>query len=150
MKEVIAKEMIFLHQNLNSQEEVFRFLADQLLKADRGTLREELVNGFYAREGEFSTALNDKIAIPHCRHNAVKDATVLIVQNEKDIMWTDGEPVDLMFALMIPGGDENQLHIRILAQVAQLIMEETFIEKVRKGQSPEEIYDEMKALNELR
>ncbi len=149
MDEVIVEKMIFLHQNLESQQSVFRFLAEQLVEAGRGTSKDALIEGFYDREREFSTALNDKIAIPHCRHDAIKQATVLIVQNERDIPWTDGEPVNLMFALMVPGGNENQLHIRILAQVAQLIMEDSFIEKVRSGQNPKDIFDEMKSLNEL-
>lgn len=149
MKDVIMEEMIFLHQNLASQEDVFRFLAEQLIEAGRGSSKEELVRGFYAREKEFSTALNDKIAIPHCRNLAVKDATVLIIRNERDIAWTDQEPVDLMFALMVPAENENQIHLRILAQVAQLIMEDGFIQKVRQETSPRGVYQEMKALNDL-
>ncbi len=149
MKEVIAKEMIFLHRNFTSQEEVFRFLARQLAAAGRGGQEEALVEGVYAREKEFSTALNDRLAIPHCKSRAVKEATVLVVCNEREISWTDGEPVDLLFALMIPAEDENRLHIRILAQVAQLMMEESFIEAVRQGQDAQEIYNAMKDLNAL-
>ena len=125
-------------------------MAEQLVKAGRGNSKEALVEGFYTREKEFSTALNDKIAIPHCRHDAIKQATVLIIQNDKDIPWTDGEPVNLMFALMVQGENENQLHIRILAQVAHMIMEDSFIEMVRAGQSPKDIFDGMKSLNDLK
>lgn len=128
---------------------MFRFLAGQLTAAKRGEGEEELVAGFYAREREFSTALNDRLAIPHCKSRAVKDATVLIVQNEREISWTDGEAVDLMFVLMIPAENGDRIHIRILAQVAQLMMEERFIRMVRQGREAGEIYREMKDLNEL-
>lgn len=149
MKDVITKNMIFLNQEIKSQEEVFEFLADRLLEEERGTSKEGIIEGFHAREEEFSTAINDGIAIPHCKHTAVTQATVIIIVNNNKILWTDGEEIDLMFALLIPEEQKSQVHIRILAQVAQMLMDDDFVANVRNAKNAEDIYSELGELNHL-
>lgn len=149
MMEVIVKDFIFLDTDLHTQDEVFQFLTKALTSCGRADQGDIIIEGFYQREKEFSTAMNDGIAIPHCRSKAIQDATVIIVRNQSMITWTDQEEVDLFFALMIPEANENQMHIRILAQVAQLIMEDDFIDIVRHSKDPEVIYKEMEKLNTL-
>lgn len=149
MKDVIVKDCIYLDTDLKSQQEVFEFLADALVCAGRGVNAKAIVEGFYQREKEFSTAMDDGIAIPHCRIRAIQDATVLIIRNKHAIGWTEEEPVDLFFALMIPESNENQMHIKILAQVAQLIMEDDYIDLVRHTQDADKIYEAMADLNTL-
>lgn len=150
MKDVIVKDLIYLDLELCTQDEVFKMLAKELVKHGRAEDEEAIVDGFYQREKEFSTAMNDGIAIPHCRHAAIRDASVLIIRNKKLITWTQAdEEVDLFFALMIPESNENQMHIKILAQVAQLIMEEDFINVVRNCTDSNLIFNEMASLNTL-
>lgn len=147
--EVIEKEFIYLDTKLSSQEEVFAYLSNVLVQAKRGDDVQAIMNGFYQRESEFSTAMDDGIAIPHCRVSAIQDATVIIIRNKNMVKWTKQEDVDLFFALMIPQSNENQMHIKILAQVAQLIMEDDYIELVRYSDDPGAIYDAMADLNTL-
>lgn len=147
--EVIEKDFIYLDTKLSSQEEVFAYLSNVLVQAKRGDDVKAIMNGFYQRENEFSTAMDDGIAIPHCRVSAIQDATVIIIRNRNMVKWTKQEDVDLFFALMIPQSNENQMHIKILAQVAQLIMEDDYIELVRHSDDPGAIYDAMADLNTL-
>lgn len=150
MKEVITKELIFMNMQFKEQDEVFRFLAQQLKDTGRSTSVEEVKNGFYTREAEFSTYIDNEIAIPHCRNKSIKDASVAIVINETGIAWTDdGEYPKILFALMIPEANENQMHIRVLAQVAQMIMVESFVESLKKASTVDEIYEMMQSLNEV-
>lgn len=149
MKNVISEEYIYLDTEIKTQDELFDFLACKMVEHGRASNIEEMKEGFYKREAEFSTAMNDGIAIPHCRVGAIVDATVIIVRNVKCIMWSDEESVDVFFALLIPEANENQIHIKILAQVAQLIMEDSYIEIVRTSRERREIYKEMQSLNEL-
>jgi len=149
MKNVIVPECIYLDTELKTQEEVFKFLANNLVKLDRGNDAEEIVKGFNQREQEISTSINNGIAIPHCRNAAIIDATVMVVRNRTEVIWTDKEKVDLMFAPFVPASNKNQMHIRILAQVAQIIMEDQFIHLVRKAEKAEQVYFEMKPLNDV-
>jgi len=148
MKNVIVRELIFIDTEFKTQDEVLNFIASRLFEAGRCSDVSEVVRGFYDREAEFSTCMNDGIAIPHCLNQAISDATVIVVRNQFDIPWPQKEDqANLFFSLLIPKKNENQMHIRILAQVAQLIMEDDFIKNVRDSENTQIIYDLLKDLN---
>lgn len=148
MNEVIIKDLVFIDQELQTQNDVLEFIATKLYEIGRCSCVEDVIQGFYSRESEFSTAMNDGIAIPHCLNQTISDATVIVVRNKYNVLWTNGEDeVNLFFSLLIPKKNENQIHIRILAKVAQLIMEDDFIKIVREATDIQTIYDKMSALN---
>lgn len=147
--EVIDKNFIFLDTEFKFQEELFVFLANRVIESKRGNDLDSIVKGFYDRENEFSTAMDEMIAIPHCRNECISQATVIVIRNKYEIEWTEHEKVKIIFALLIPGSNENQMHIRILAQVAQLIMEEDFISVVSHANESSQIFEYMKVLNRI-
>lgn len=148
MKEVISENLIFINTHLKTQSEVFDFLEKELKKENRCIQNESIKKGFYAREQEFSTYIDNGIAIPHCRHTSIIDASVAIIINDQKINWTqNGEKADIFISLMIPEKNENQIHIRVLAQVAQLIMEPEFIQFIKEADNEKEIYERVKVLN---
>ena len=148
MKDVIVRELIFIDTEFETQDEVLNYIASSLYKADRSNNATDIVKGLYEREVEFSTCMNDGIAIPHCLNPAISDATVIVVRNKVDIPWPQNEDrANLFFSLLIPQKNEDQMHIRILAQVAQLIMEDDFIKIVRESKSTQTIFDLLKGLN---
>lgn len=149
MSLVVAEEMIFINTGFVSQKELFHFIAQTAHDLGRVNDVQEIIQGFYHREEEFSTAMNDGIAIPHCRSEAINDASVMIIRNSKNIVWTEDEACDLFFALLVPASNVDQMHIRILAQVAQLLLEDDFIEKVREAQSISQIFELVKELNHV-
>lgn len=148
MKPVISKEYIYVKQNFTNQKELFAFLANQLVASKRAENEQSIIDSFYAREEEFSTYVDRGIAIPHCRSQSIHDASVAIVINKNKIQWTEeDECPNLFFALMIPESNENQIHIRVLAQVAQLLMEDEFVEAIRNAKNEEEIFSLVSKLN---
>jgi fructose-specific phosphotransferase system IIA component len=146
---VIIPEMLFVNQGFNNEDAVLRFLAEQAVSKGRANNPEKLIQGFYNREKEFSTAVNNYIAIPHCRDENVKKATVAVIQNNTMVKWTAGEECNLFFALMIPAENQNQIHIRILAKLAGMIMEDQFVENIRKCKSSTEMYKVLEPLNSI-
>lgn len=149
MCDVIDKNLIFLNTSYQNQQQVFDFLADEVIKESRGIDKEKIIEGFYEREKEYSTAINDGIAIPHCRIEEIKKATVIVLRNKEKIIWTESEEIDIIFALLIPKSNENQMHIKILAQVAQLIMEDDFIKLIKNSENTEDIFSAMNIINTL-
>lgn len=149
MCDVIDKKLIFLNTSYKNQKEIFNFIADEVIKESRGIDKEKIIEGFYEREKEYSTAINDGIAIPHCRINEINKATVIVLRNKEKIIWTENEDIDIIFALLIPKSNENQMHIKILAQVAQLIMEDDFIKLIKDSENTDDIFSTMNIINTL-
>lgn len=148
MKDVISRDLIFVHQNFNTQDEIFKFLKNTLIETKRGMDAGGIIKGFYEREKEFSTYIDKGIAIPHCRCDDIKDASVVMITNDKPVTWTQKEEqADIIISLMIPASNENQIHIKILAQVAQLMLDDSFVSLVRNAATSEEIFRAVEKLN---
>lgn len=149
MKNVVAEEMIFVNTLFTSQKDLFEFIAQTAFVLGRISNVQSVVDGFYHRESEYSTAMSDGIAIPHCRTESIIDASVMIVRNSEKVVWTEDEECDLFFALLVPESNVNQMHIRILAQIAQLLLEDEFVAQVRLAKDSYQIFDMVKELNKV-
>jgi len=92
-------------------------LADLLGGADAKIARTALE----AREQLGSTGLGHGVAIPHGRSAAVPEARAAFVRLAKPIDFgaDDGEPVDLVAALIVPEHFTDQ-HLKLLAELAEL------------------------------
>ena len=78
-----------------------------------------LLEALLARERLGSTGLGTGVAIPHCRLKGcdAPAAALLRLREPVDFGAPDGEPVDLLFTLVVPDG-EQQRHLQLLARLA--------------------------------
>ena len=102
---------------------------------------EELFRRLIAREKLGSTGLGQGIAIPHCRMENCT-GTIGVVAKLKDSIdfdALDGEPVDLVFALMVPE-EAHDDHLQALAAIAEKFSDSEFVTHLRNAGSPEQLY----------
>ncbi len=93
------------------------------------------------REKLGSTGLGQGIAIPHGRLPSITRVYGLFARLHHPVAFesVDGEPVDLVFALVSPdhaGGD----HLTALARVSRLLRDAETVKKLRGTESPEALY----------
>ena len=86
------------------------------------------------RERLGSTAIGHGIAIPHGRTNAFDHARAafLRLRTPVDFGASDGEPVDLVFAMAVPE-HFTQEHLQLLAQIAEHFADAGFRDAVRSA-----------------
>ena len=78
-----------------------------------------LLEGLLARERLGNTCLGDGVAIPHCRMPCDRPVAALLrLAVPLDFEAPDGQPVDLLFTLVVPD-DEAQRHLDVLGALAQ-------------------------------
>lgn len=99
----------------------------------------EYKKAILAREGEFSTAVGDGIAIPHAKTKAVKKPGLAAMTLAKgvDRKAPDDAPATLAFMIAAPEG-QNNVHLEMLAKLSQLLMHEEFANALRSAKTPEE------------
>ncbi len=99
----------------------------------------EYKKAILAREGEFSTAVGDGIAIPHAKTKAVKKPGLAAMTLAKGVDWKapDDAPATLAFMIAAPEG-QNNVHLEMLAKLSQLLMHEEFANALRSAKAPEE------------
>lgn len=115
-----------------SKKRLFETIA-RIISEDQLSLPYELVfDQLFAREKLGSTGLGKGIAIPHCRvGNCTQPTGCLITLSESiDFDAPDNEPVDLVFALLVPDGAHQQ-HLDTLAGIARAFSQNDFCERLR-------------------
>ena len=94
------------------------------------------------RERLGSTGIGHGVAIPHCRVSGCSKITgvLLSLKDQVDFDSIDGEPVDLVFALVVPD-EQDRTHLEALAAIANLMQEPATREKLRTASSNQALYD---------
>ena len=144
---VINKEFILLDTAFESRDEAFKGVATKLCNAGRITDINKFVEGIYERENLMSTYMENSIAIPHCKIIEVKEATVVIIRNSKPLIWEEDETVSIIILLAIPDENQNNIHLRILANIAQALLDKEFVNVIRNTNDSEVIINELKKIS---
>lgn len=143
----ISAKNVLLNQTASSKEEVLRIISDLSVELGVADSSDEVFAGFLAREKIDQTGMVDGFAIPHCKTDAVKRATVVVFRNETPLEWPslDGKPVDVAVALLVPGEEAGTTHLRLLSKAAVLLMDESFKQSLRGGSDAETIAQSINA-----
>ena len=93
------------------------------------------------RERLGSTGLGHGVAIPHARSAKaqIPAAVFLRLAEPVDFGALDGEPVDLVFALVVPDHFAQQ-HLLLLAQLAEMFGDGPFRAQLRAAPDPAALY----------
>jgi PTS system fructose-specific IIC component len=93
----------------------------------------------FAREAEFSTGMDDGIAIPHAKTSAVSapGLAAMTVPDGVDFDSTDGQPSTLIFLIAAPEGEAN-VHLQVLSRLSTLLIDEDFCAQLRAAKTAEE------------
>jgi PTS system fructose-specific IIA component len=135
MSSFISRQNILLNQSASSREEALKIISNLSVELGVATDADEVFAGFLAREQIDQTGMADGFAIPHCKADSVKKATVVVFKNDRPLEWPslDGKPIDVAMALLVPGQEAGTTHLRLLSKAAVLLMDENFKRLLREG-----------------
>ncbi|EKU93687.1 EIIBCA-Man [Alloiococcus otitis] len=105
------------------------------------TNKNQVLQAIWKREEESSTGVGDGIAIPHAKSEAIKQARVLFARPSQAIDWNsmDGEPVNLIFLILVPEENQNDLHLKILQILARKLTDSEFRQKLLQVSDKEQL-----------
>ena len=124
-----------------SKKKILEFIAERISSDAPEINAKELFEALVARERLGTTGLGDGMAIPHCRCKACPTPIGLFIRlvEPVDFDAVDLKPVDLVFALIVPEG-ENQEHLDILQALAERFHSKPLLEKIRSVSETELLY----------
>ena len=95
-----------------------------------------------SREKLGSTGLGRGVAIPHGRIAALEQPVCAFIRLEDAVEFdaTDGQPVDLAFALLVPE-ESTEEHLQLLSQLAEMFSDEEFRAQLRATKDSQAIYN---------
>ena len=109
-------------------------LATLLADGADGESERGIYDGLCGRERLGSTGLGHGVAIPHGRSARLANATgtFLRLSEPVDFNAPDGQPVDLVFALVVPEHYAQQ-HLMLLANLAEMFGDDAFRKRLRQA-----------------
>ena len=140
---ILSQEHTRTGVETRSRKRVLEAISDLLSEGSEELSGRSLFDELLARERLGSTGLGDGVAIPHCRIACDKiSAAFLKLAEPIDYDAPDGQPVDLLFVLVVPP-DENHAHLEVLADLARIFSEPDNRARLRRASSSKELYEEL-------
>lgn len=142
LKDVITLDCINIDLKGQTKSEIIDEMIDILYNNGKLNDREEYKKEILKREAQSSTGMEEGIAIPHGKTNAVKIPTVAIGISKKGVDYEslDGEPSHLFFMIAAPANSNNS-HIELLSKITTLLLEDDIREALINAKSKEEVLD---------
>ncbi len=124
-----------------SKKRILEYIAHLIANDVQGIDEDVLFESLVAREKLGSTGFGNGIAIPHCRLIGCTTpiSAVLHLETAIDFDAIDGEPVDLLFVLLVPEEATDQ-HLELLRQIASIFEQDDVRERLRNAPTSEELY----------
>ena len=134
MSDLINPRLVLLDQDLgNTTEDVIRELANTVHTEGRAENADALAADALAREAKNATGIPGGIGIPHCRSEAVTQATLVMARLHPPVDFgaKDG-PADILFFIAAPAG-ADQAHLKLLSKLARSLMKKPFVASLREA-----------------
>ena len=102
---------------------------------------DEIVTALFKREELGSTGMGNGVAIPHARFPTIEKPFGIIARLKQPIDFNaiDGQPVDIVFALLLPAAAEGE-QLGALACVARKLRGPDDLVKLRRAKNAPELY----------
>ena len=124
-----------------SKKKALQIIAEILSNEIPAMNTSDLFEALITRERLGTTGLGQGVALPHCRVKTCPEPTGLFMRLEEPIDFdsVDRAPVNLVFALIVPDGD-NQEHLEILQSLAERFHNPEILEQLREAPDADSMF----------
>lgn len=131
ISQLLSSDATFCSLKLSSKKKILEKVSE-ILAQSIDCPAEDIFDSLFAREKLGSTALGHGIAIPHGRVKACTKATAVFILLDEPVDYDapDNQPVDIVFAIMVPEQADNE-QLKSLAEIAQILSDPTFVSQIR-------------------
>lgn len=141
IENILTPERIAARADVSSKKGVLELLAELIARDTPSITQTEIFDSLCARERLGSTGLGHGVAIPHGRLKGSQETLGAFVQLQKGVDYdaVDQQPVDLLFALMVPEESTNE-HLQVLARLAEMFSDSERLRKLRRAHSEQVLF----------
>lgn len=146
---IINENLVILNLEAKDKESAIIELSKLALKEGKITSIDVFTKSVFDREKTYTTGVGNGIAIPHGKSEAVKEAMIVFGKSCDGIEWEslDGKPVKIIFLLGVPDKNVSGIHLKILSQLSRKLMNDDFVEKLKKAKAKDQILEALSDIN---
>ena len=119
--DLLVPDRVSCRDSLGSKKRLLEYVSELLAGSSPGLTQHEIFEALISREKLGSTGLGKGVAIPHGRIASLEQPLCAFVRlaTPVDFDATDGQPVDLIFTLLVPE-DSTEEHLQVLSTIAEI------------------------------
>lgn len=138
----LADDAVFIDLEASSSKKALESIASAVSERHPDAQGRALLKALLERERLGSTAVGGGVAIPHCRVEGVDQIVGVFVKLATPIKYDapDNQPVDLLFALVVPA-DCVDGHLQALAAISEKLNLSSLREQLRLGNDAKQVYN---------
>ena len=142
LEEIISPDAVLCNANARSKKHCLEILSELLVRSQQDISADDIFERLFERERLGCTSLDAGVAFPHCRVEGIARCVGAMIKLSEPIDFdaSDGEPVDLVFGLMVPK-EVTETHHADIATITDLLGSETLRGKLREANSSSALYD---------
>ncbi len=143
--DLLSPERVVHLSAVSDKRRVLGLLSECLAAAAPSVSSLDIFDTLYNREQCASTALGRGVAIPHGRIAGKFDMVAAVMKLEQGIDYgaPDGNPVDILFALLVSTDSPGE-HLEALAQLAGLFSDGRVLAQMRSARDAEHLLSVLK------
>lgn len=143
--EILTPARVAVSAGISSKKGVLEELARLIAEDTPDLTQTEIFDSLCARERLGSTGLGHGVAIPHGRLKGGKQTLGAFIQLQDGVDYdaVDQQPVDLLFALLVPEESTDE-HLQILARLAEMFSDTELVRRLRRASSSNRLYELLK------
>lgn len=142
--DILSPDSVLCNAKARSKKHCLEILSELLVRPHPEQPVDEVFEKLIERERLGCTSLDLGVAFPHCRVEGIEKSTAAMIKlsSPVDFDSSDGEPVDLVFGLVVPS-DIDASHYDDIRRIADMLRGHAWREKARAVSSSSELYDIM-------
>ncbi len=136
ISKTLSLPRVALDADVTSKKRLFEQIG-LMFENENKIARASVFDALFAREKLGSTGLGFQVAIPHGRIKNLRDTVAAFVRSKDGIPFEspDGEPVRLVFAMLVPANATEQ-HLNMLSELAQMFSDAELREALLQESDP--------------
>jgi mannitol/fructose-specific phosphotransferase system IIA component (Ntr-type) len=144
LKKVLSPDTVWVDLKATTKNGIIEEMVDRLFAAGKIPDREVVLQAVFEREAKMSTGMQNGVAIPHGKTDAVKGLVGAVGLNKDGVDFDamDGQPCTI-FIMTISPIKRSGPHMQFLAEVSRLIGQPAEREKLLSAQTHAQIYEQL-------
>jgi PTS system nitrogen regulatory IIA component len=144
LEEIINPDAVLCNAHARSKKHCLEILSELLVRSIPDISADDIFERLNERERLGCTSLDQGVAFPHCRVDGLKDSVAAMIKLSEPVDFdaSDGEPVDLVFGLMVPQAVTDSHHADI-EMIAALLGDAGLRGRLRSATSSRELFESL-------
>ena len=142
LKKVLSPDAVWVDLKADTKQGIIEEMIDRLVAAGKVRDRAAALQAVLDREAKMSTGMQNGVAIPHGKTDAIKSLVAAIGLNKAGVAFDsmDGSPCTIFIMTLSPVHRAGP-HMQFLAEVSRLLSQPVEREKLLACRTHNEIYE---------